>query len=84
MIHKNIQTIGQIFQCLFIQLRTLASQEKAQDILFDFADKAEYLGGLIAEPNDKTEIFRRNLITISEDYNCRNVVSIFDGNDERK
>lgn len=78
MILKNIQTAGEIFQCLFIQIRTLASEEVTKDALSDFSDRAEYLGGLIAESTDKTEIFRRNLVSLSEDYNFRNVVNIFD------
>lgn len=81
MISVSEKTIGLVFQSLFIRLRTMAYENASHREIQDLCDGAEYLGGLIARQEDKTDAFGRYLRAMAERHNCHEALRLYESND---
>lgn len=82
MVHIETTTLGRVFQSLFVNLRTKAYDKYDHTEIADFCDGAEYLGGLVASADDKTDTFTRCLRSMAERHHCNEAIRIIESSSD--
>jgi hypothetical protein len=65
-------------QKTIIHARFMAYNKEEHSRLAAILDAAEYLPDLILQPEDNTEVFRGNLVSIARQFKCEYIVQAFD------
>jgi len=67
-------------QAVLIRGRAMAYEKADHTKIADLMDRAEYLAGMLFEPQDMTETFRANLVELAERHQCGIALTMFDTN----